>query len=189
MLHGNMCVGVAQTSLIVRLGPEQADAARRQPYVVESDVAGHPLKGWGMIEAEGLATDAQLGMWIGRAVHFVESEEVGVARYGLLTDRGRLEFRVAISDDGAGDPKPQGIDESRLMNHRRPLDAEPGPTRRRHPWTGKEPDPTHSPGQLFQFDQDPTESTNVYRLHPEKLAELTQLFQEIRQSGRSRHAR
>lgn len=44
LLHGNMCVGVSQTSLIVRLGPEQADAARKQPNVVEFDVAGRPLK-------------------------------------------------------------------------------------------------------------------------------------------------
>ena len=73
MLHGNMCVGVSQTSLIVRLGPEHADAARRQPYVVEFDVAGRPLKGWVMIEAEGIDTDEQLTAWIRQAAEFVET--------------------------------------------------------------------------------------------------------------------
>jgi len=73
LLNGNMCVGVSQTSLIVRLGPEQADEARRQPNVVEFDVAGRPLKGWVMIEAEGIDTDEQLTAWIQQAVEFVET--------------------------------------------------------------------------------------------------------------------
>ncbi len=73
LLHGNMCVGVHQTSLIVRLGPEQADAARSQQNVVEFDVAGRPLKGWVMVEAEGVETDEQLRGWIEQAVEFVET--------------------------------------------------------------------------------------------------------------------
>jgi TfoX/Sxy family transcriptional regulator of competence genes len=73
LLHGNMCVGVSQTSLIVRLGPHQADAARKRPNVVEFDVAGRPLKGWVMVEAEGVETDEQLNEWIERAVEFVET--------------------------------------------------------------------------------------------------------------------
>ena len=73
LLHGNTCVGVSQTSLIVRLGPEQADAARKQPNIVEFDVAGRPLRGWVMVEAEGIETDEQLSRWIGQAVEFVET--------------------------------------------------------------------------------------------------------------------
>jgi len=73
LLHGNMCVGVSHTSLIARLGPEQADAARRLTNVVEFDVAGRPLKGWVMIEAEGVETDEQLTAWIRQAVEFVET--------------------------------------------------------------------------------------------------------------------
>ncbi len=72
LLHGNTCVGVSQTSLILRLGPEQADAARGQPNVVEFDVAGRPVKAWVMVEAEGIETDEQLGKWIHQAVEFVE---------------------------------------------------------------------------------------------------------------------
>ncbi len=73
LLHGNMCVAVSQTSLIVRLGAEQADAARRQPHVVEFDVAGRSLKSWVMVEAEGVKTDDELRTWIERAVEFVET--------------------------------------------------------------------------------------------------------------------
>ena len=73
LLHGNMCVGVWQTSMIVRLGPDQAAAALKEPNVVEFDITGRPMKGWVVVEAEGLDTDHQLGRWIERAVEFVET--------------------------------------------------------------------------------------------------------------------
>lgn len=72
MLHGNMCVGIWQTSLIVRLSPEQAADALTKPHVVEFDITGRPMKGWVVVEAEGLETDQQLRTWIERAVEFVE---------------------------------------------------------------------------------------------------------------------
>ena len=73
LLHGNMCVGVWQTSLIVRLGHDQAAAALKEPNVVQFDITGRPMKGWVVVEAEGLDTDQQLGYWIERAVEFVET--------------------------------------------------------------------------------------------------------------------
>jgi TfoX/Sxy family transcriptional regulator of competence genes len=73
MLHGNMCIGVWQTSLIVRLGPEQAATALKEPNVAEFDVTGRPMRGWVVVEAEGLETDEQLRRWIERAVEFVET--------------------------------------------------------------------------------------------------------------------
>jgi TfoX/Sxy family transcriptional regulator of competence genes len=73
MLYGNMCVGIWQTSLILRLGPEDAAAALQEDNVVEFDPTGRPMKGWVMVEAEGMETDRQLREWIERAVEFVEN--------------------------------------------------------------------------------------------------------------------
>ena len=39
----------------------------------EFDITGRPMKGWVVVEAEGLDTDHQLGRWIERAVEFVET--------------------------------------------------------------------------------------------------------------------
>jgi len=72
MLHGNMCVGVWQTSMIVRLGPEKAAVALKEPHVVEFDITGRPMKGWAMVEAEGVDRDQELRGWVERAVEFVE---------------------------------------------------------------------------------------------------------------------
>lgn len=73
MLYGNMCVGVWHTSLIVRLGVEQAAMALKEDNVVEFDPTGRPMKGWVVAEADGIETDQQLREWIERAVEFVET--------------------------------------------------------------------------------------------------------------------
>lgn len=73
MLHGNMRVGVWKTSMIARLGPEGAAVALEEPNVGEFDVTGHPMKGWVLVEAEGIDTDGQLRGWVERAVEFVET--------------------------------------------------------------------------------------------------------------------
>ena len=72
-LDGNMCVGVWKTSLIARLGPKQAEAALKEPNVVEFDITGRPMTGWVMVEADGLETDQQLNGWIERSVEFVST--------------------------------------------------------------------------------------------------------------------
>jgi TfoX/Sxy family transcriptional regulator of competence genes len=71
LLNGNMCVGIWKTSLIVRLGLEQAAAALEEPNVAEFNITGRPMKDWIMVEPDGLETDEQLTGWIQRAVEFV----------------------------------------------------------------------------------------------------------------------
>lgn len=71
LLRGNMCVGVWQTSLIVRMDPAEAQNALQEPHVGPFDVTGRPMKGWVMVSAEGLDEDRQLSEWIERAMRFV----------------------------------------------------------------------------------------------------------------------
>ncbi|MGD9721154.1 MAG: TfoX/Sxy family protein [Pirellulales bacterium] len=71
LLHGNMLVGVWEHSLIARLGPEQGAAALDEPHVRAFDVTGRPMKGWVMIDPDGIDSDAQLRAWIERAMEFV----------------------------------------------------------------------------------------------------------------------
>ena len=73
LLGGNMCVGIWKSSLIVRLDCNEADEALQQPHVREFDITGRPMKGWVLVEAEGLDEDAQLRAWIERAVEFVRT--------------------------------------------------------------------------------------------------------------------
>jgi len=71
LLSGNMCVGIWKASLIVRLSPEAANEALQQPHVCEFDITGRPMKGWVLVDAEGLDEEAQLKAWVERAVEFV----------------------------------------------------------------------------------------------------------------------
>jgi hypothetical protein len=41
------------------------------PHVKEFDITGKPMKGWVLIEPEGVEEDEQLSGWIERATKFV----------------------------------------------------------------------------------------------------------------------
>ena len=73
LLNGNMCVGVHGSELIVRLAPEDTDAALKQANTRRFDLTGRPMKGWILVKPAGLKTDAQLGKWIEVAVKFADA--------------------------------------------------------------------------------------------------------------------
>ena len=73
LLRGNLCVGIWQTSLIVRLCHEQGAAALQEPNVAEFDITGRPMKGWIMVEPDGIETDEQLAGWVRRSIKFVST--------------------------------------------------------------------------------------------------------------------
>lgn len=73
LLHGNMCVGIWKNSLIARIGPEEYESALAQDDVREFDITGRPMKGWVLIEPDGIETDEQLNAWVQRSAIFVST--------------------------------------------------------------------------------------------------------------------
>ena len=73
LIHGNLLVGVWKDSLIVRVGPDNYEDALLEEHVCEFDVTGRPMKGWIMVEPEGVETDESLRTWIDRATEYVRS--------------------------------------------------------------------------------------------------------------------
>jgi TfoX/Sxy family transcriptional regulator of competence genes len=73
LLDGNLLVGVWKDLLIVRIGPEAYEEALLAPHVREFDITGRPMKGWAMVEPEGVEDDNQLVGWIERATKFVQT--------------------------------------------------------------------------------------------------------------------
>jgi TfoX/Sxy family transcriptional regulator of competence genes len=67
LLKGNMCCGVHRDALIVRLDPAETEQALGEPHTRVFDLTGRPMKGWILVEPQGLATNAQLGRWVDRA--------------------------------------------------------------------------------------------------------------------------
>ncbi len=64
LINGNMCVGIHKHELIVRLDPDETDAALAKPHTRVFDLTGRPMKGWILVGPKGIATDAQLATWI-----------------------------------------------------------------------------------------------------------------------------
>ncbi|MEX2111836.1 MAG: TfoX/Sxy family protein [Pirellulales bacterium] len=73
MLNGNMLVGVWQSSLIARVGVDVAGMALEEEFVREFDITGRPMKGWIVVDPEGIDSDEQLRTWIDRSVEFVST--------------------------------------------------------------------------------------------------------------------
>jgi TfoX/Sxy family transcriptional regulator of competence genes len=73
LLNGNMLDGVWKNSLIARLGSEAGEETLLEPHVREFDITGKPMKGWVMVESEGVEHDDQLKEWIDRATRFVKT--------------------------------------------------------------------------------------------------------------------
>jgi TfoX/Sxy family transcriptional regulator of competence genes len=71
MRRGNMVCGVTGESLMLRLGPDGADAALDEPHTRPMDFTGKPLKSMVFVEPAGIASDADLRAWIRRAEDFV----------------------------------------------------------------------------------------------------------------------
>jgi hypothetical protein len=71
--NGNLLLGVWKNSTIVRLGLEEFDDALLEPHVSEFNLTGRAMKGWVLVEPEGVEDDEQLSAWIERAVKFVRT--------------------------------------------------------------------------------------------------------------------
>jgi len=70
LLNGNMCVGIHKDELIVRLDPDETEAALAKPHTRVFDLTGRPLKGWILVAPKGIANDAQLAKWIAIAATY-----------------------------------------------------------------------------------------------------------------------
>ena len=70
LLHGNMCCGVLQHELVVRLSPELGEEALAEADTRPMDFTGRPMRGWIMVKAGGIDSDDTLRAWVDRAVSF-----------------------------------------------------------------------------------------------------------------------
>ena len=73
LLNGNMLVGVWKDSLIVRLDPDEYNDALAEEHVRVFDITGRPMRGWVMVDADGLEDGTQLKSWIDRAMNYVKT--------------------------------------------------------------------------------------------------------------------
>ena len=71
LLNGNLACGVHKDDLIVRVDPEKHTALLKKPHAKPFDLTGKPMKGWLLVEADGVKTDKHLSAWVKEGVEFV----------------------------------------------------------------------------------------------------------------------
>ena len=70
LLRGNMAVGVHGANLIVRVPADETAAMLKQPHTHPFDITGRPMRGWLLVQPEGLKTKAALARWVQRSLDF-----------------------------------------------------------------------------------------------------------------------
>ncbi|HEY3112321.1 MAG TPA: TfoX/Sxy family protein [Gemmatimonadaceae bacterium] len=74
LLNGNMSCGVHGEQMIVRLAPDETDAALAQQHTRVFDLSGgRPMKGWILVEPDGLKADRALAKWVETGVSYAAS--------------------------------------------------------------------------------------------------------------------
>ena len=73
LLNGNMACGVNKKNLIVRFAPEKHDSLLKKPHAKPFDLTGRPMKGWLLVEADGVKTEKQLSAWVKEGIEFAST--------------------------------------------------------------------------------------------------------------------
>lgn len=72
-VHGNMCCGVIDKELMVRVGPDGHAEALQQPFARPMDFTGKAMKGMVYVSSDGLKSPQALQSWIERGISFAKS--------------------------------------------------------------------------------------------------------------------
>jgi len=70
LINGNMSVGVHGKDLIVRIDPEAAGTAVKEPGVRVFDLTGRPMKGWLLVGDAGIKDQPSLAKWVRRGIDY-----------------------------------------------------------------------------------------------------------------------
>lgn len=73
LLNGNLCCGVLNDTLILRVVANQHAASMTTPHARPFDLTGRVVKGWVMVSSEGCASDDDLARWVRQGVEFAQS--------------------------------------------------------------------------------------------------------------------
>jgi len=70
LINGNMLGGIINDELIVRAGKDKHEELLKEPHTRVFDITGKVMKGWVLVEPEGIETDEQLRLWLQKGIDF-----------------------------------------------------------------------------------------------------------------------
>ena len=71
LVDGKMFIGIRNSSLMARVGPERHSDALAMPSVRVMDFTGRPMKGYVYIDPPAIADDRDLRAWVSWCVEYV----------------------------------------------------------------------------------------------------------------------
>lgn len=80
MVRGHMCCGIDSNNFMLRVGPDQYEAALNRRHAKPMDFTGRPLTGFVYVVPDGLKTKRDLAGWLKMGLDFVESLPVKAAK-------------------------------------------------------------------------------------------------------------
>ena len=103
LVNGQMCCGVLKNDLVLRLTPEQADTALRQPHTRPMDFTGKPMKSMIYVSPLGTDSDQALEAWVHSAVSLTRTAPGKKSRPG--SDRANRRSSSGLDVRGSADLK------------------------------------------------------------------------------------
>ena len=73
MLQGNVACGLTQDNFMVRVGPEEYEAALARRHARPMDFTGKPMKGWVYVDSDGYTEDEDLAEWVSMGIAYALS--------------------------------------------------------------------------------------------------------------------
>ena len=70
LLNGNMAVGIVGDRLMIRFDKTAHEFVLSHRHVSPMDFTHRPMRGFAFVEKQGIATDEQLGQWVGFACDY-----------------------------------------------------------------------------------------------------------------------
>ncbi len=73
MVHGNMALAIDKDRLMVRVGPDRYEASLNKPHAGPMDMTGRPMRGFVLVNAEGMDKKEDLQDWVQQGMAFALS--------------------------------------------------------------------------------------------------------------------
>ncbi len=71
MVNGNMCCGISDKALMIRVGAAAHEWALAQPHTHQMMMRGKSLAAFILVDPDGYRTETALAKWVQRGVDFV----------------------------------------------------------------------------------------------------------------------
>jgi TfoX/Sxy family transcriptional regulator of competence genes len=95
LVSQRMCCGIVKNDLMLRLTPEIAAAALREPHTRPMDFTGKPMKSMIYVEPAGIDSDSSLERWVRSAQQVARTQPGKKSKVTRISSKSARRSRMA----------------------------------------------------------------------------------------------